>query len=79
MKGILNAFSTLINFFKMIFNIFMDFFETTAMVFRYLLTIVDLVFDTILTFPSWIKAFAVITVSISIAYILISRNAGRSE
>lgn len=79
MKGIINAFSTLINIFKMLFDIIMSFFETIAMVFRYLLTIVDLAFDTILTFPSWIQAFAIITISISIAYILIGRNVGKSD
>ena len=79
MKGIINAFQAIIDFFKMIFDIVMGFFETLAMVFRYLITIVDLAFDTIMTFPDWIKAFAVITVSISIAYILIGRNAGKSE
>ena len=79
MKGIINAFQAIIDFFKMIFDIVMGFFETLAMVFRYLITIVDLAFDTIMTFPDWIKAFAIITVSISIAYILIGRNAGKSE
>jgi len=79
MKGIINAFSTIINFFKMIFDIIMSIFETLAMVFRYLITIVDITFDTILTLPEWLKAFAIITVSISIAYFLIGRNPGKSD
>lgn len=79
MRGILNAFSTIINMFKMIFEIVMSIFETIAMVFRYLITIVDLAYDTITTFPTWIQAFAVITISISIAYILIGRNTGKSD
>lgn len=57
----------------------MSVFETIAMVFRYLITIVDIAFDTIATLPPWIKAFAIITVSISIAYIIIGRNVGKSE
>ena len=79
MKGILNAFSVLINIFKTFFNLVMDTFETLAMVFRYLITIVGVAFDTILSFPPWIKAFATITISISIAYFIIGRNVGKSE
>ena len=79
MKAIINAFTAIINFFKMIFDIIMSIFETMAMVFRYLITIVDITFDTIAHLPSWLKAFAVITISISIAYFLIGRNAGKSD
>lgn len=79
MTGILNAFSTIINFFKLIFSMVMSIFKTIAMVFRYLLTIVNLAFDSILLLPEWIKAFAVITLSLSIAYFLIGRSGGKSE
>ena len=79
MKGIINAFTTLIDIVKMIFGIIMSIFETLGMVFRYLITIIDLVFTTILTLPSWLQAFAIITVAISIAYFLIGRSAGKSD
>lgn len=79
MKGILNAFSTLINSIKLIFKIIMSIFETLGMVFKYLFTIVQLAFDTILTLPTWLQAFAIITISISIAYFLIGRSTGKSD
>ncbi len=79
MKGIINGVKTLINIFKMIFDIIMGVFETFTMVFKYLITIVDMAFDVILTFPSWLHAFALITICISIAYFLIGRNGGKSE
>lgn len=79
MTGIINAFSTLINTIKMVFDIIMSVFSTLVMVFQYLLEIINLVFVTLATLPDWIKAFAVITVSISIAYFLIGRNAGKSD
>lgn len=63
----------------MIFDIIMGVFETFTMVFKYLITIVDMAFDVILTFPSWLHAFALITICISIAYFLIGRNGGKSE
>jgi hypothetical protein len=78
-KGIINGVKTLINIFKMIFDIIMGVFETFTMVFKYLITIVDMAFDVILTFPSWLHAFALITICISIAYFLIGRNGGKSE
>lgn len=79
MKGIINAFSTLINIIKMLFDIIMSIFETLGMVFRYLITIVNLAFTTIITLPSWLQAFAIITVAISIAYFLIGREAGKNK
>lgn len=63
----------------MFFDIIMSIFETLAMVLRYLFTIVSLAFEVIVSFPSWLKAFAVITLSISICYIIIGRNAGKSD
>lgn len=79
MKGIINAFSTLINIIKMFFDIIMDTFATIGMVFKYLITIVGLAFNVIATFPSWLKAFALVTISISIAYFIIGRNVGKSD
>ena len=57
----------------------MSIFETLGMVFRYLITIVNLAFTTITTLPSWLQAFAIITVAISIAYFLIGREAGKNK
>lgn len=57
----------------------MSVFETLGMVIRYLITIVGLAIDTIATLPSWLKAFALITLAISVAYFLIGRNAGRTD
>lgn len=79
MKAIISGFTTIINMFKMVFDIIMSVFETLVMVFRYLITIVNLGFTTIATLPSWLKAFALITLSISICYFLIGRNTGRSD
>lgn len=79
MKGIIAGIKTLIDVIKMIFSIIMSIFKTLGMVLRYLLTIVELAFDSILLLPEWLKAFAVVTISISIAYFLIGRSGGKSE
>lgn len=79
MKGIITGISTLIKTIKLLFNVIMNIFSTIAMVFRYLITIVELAFNAIITLTPWIKSFCVITISISIAYILIGRNTGKSD
>lgn len=78
MKGIIDAFSTIINIFKMLFSIIMNTFSVLASVFNYLIQIVNIAFNTLLTLPDWLKGFAIITISISIAYFLIGRNVGKS-
>lgn len=79
MRGIIDTLSNFIDIIKMIFNIIMSIFKTLGMVFRYLLTIVELAFDSIFLLPDWLKAFALVTISISIAYFLIGRSGGKSE
>ena len=79
MKGILNSFTTLISIIKTLFSILMSIFETIAMVFKYLITIVQLAFNVVLTIPPWLRAFAIITIAISIAYVIIGRNTGKSD
>lgn len=79
MKGIINAFSTLINMIKMLFNIVTSIFSTIGMAFRYLITILNLAFTAVATLPDWLKAFALITISITTAYFIIGRNAGKSD
>lgn len=64
---------------KMLFDILMSIFETIGLVFKYLISIVDIAFETIATFPPWLMAFAVITISISIGYFIIGRNSGKSD
>lgn len=79
MRGIIDTLSNFIDIIKMFFNIIMSIFKTLGMVLRYLLTIVELAFDSILLLPDWLKAFAIVTISISIAYFLIGRSGGKSE
>lgn len=79
MKAIISGFKWLIETITMLFEMLMSVFETIGMIFRYLITIIDIAFDTIRTLPSWLSAFAIITISISIAYIIIGRNVGKSD
>ncbi len=79
MKGIINFFHFLSTIIKTVFGMVMDIVSTIGMVFKYLISIVQIAFEVIATFPPLIKAFAIITLSISIAYFVIGRNAGKSD
>ena len=79
MAGIINAFKWLIQTIKTTFSILMTIFQTIAMAFNYLLQIVNIVINLIATLPVFIRAFALITLAISITYFIIGRNAGKSE
>lgn len=78
MLGIINAFKWLINAIKMIFTFIMNFFKSIGMLFSYLIHIVNVAFSVILTLPPFIQAFAYITLAISIIYIIVGRNSGKS-
>lgn len=79
MKAVINGFKWIITFFKTIFSIISTIFETIATAFTYLITIIQLVIGTIATLPNWLKAFALITLSISIVYFIIGRQTGKSD
>jgi len=79
MAGIINAFTWLINTIKALFSMLMNIFETIGMCFNYIISIINIVINIIATLPTWLKAFATITLAISVAYFLIGREAGKSE
>lgn len=79
MKGIINGFKWLINFFKTIFGLVNTIINTIISVFTYLITIVRLAFNTLYTLPGWVLAFGVITISISIIYFIMGRDTGKSD
>lgn len=79
MKAIVSGFTFLINAIKTIFGFVMNIFKAIAMLFEYLITIVNLAFTAILTLPPYIQAFAYITIAISIIYIIVGRNTGKSD
>ncbi len=79
MAGIINGFKWFISTIKLLVGFVMDFFKTIALVFTYLIKIVELAFNAIFTFPPMIKAFAIVTIAISLCYFLIGRNTGKSD
>lgn len=79
MAGVLSGITFLIDTIKMIFSFISGLINMIVMIFRYLITIMGLAFNVLTTLPDWLRAFCVITIAISIAYILIGRNIGKSD
>ena len=79
LRAIVNFFKTIVDTISLLFSIVMSIFETLGMAIKYLITIVGLAIDTVATLPSWLKAFALITIAISVAYFLIGRDTGKSD
>lgn len=79
MKFIVNAFKSLLNTIEMIFSIIMSIFDTLIMAIKYLSSIVGLAINTVATLPSWLKAFGLITIAISVVYFFVGRDTGKSD
>ena len=79
MSAIIDGFNWIIEFFKTIFNFIGSTFETLGMVFTYIFTIIQVCTSVISTLPSWLQAFGLITLSVCSIYIIIGREAGKSE
>lgn len=79
MSAIIDGFNWLINFFKTIFNFITTTFETLGLVFRYIYTIIRIATDVIFTLPTWLQAFGLITISVCAIYMIIGRDAGKTD
>lgn len=79
MKGILSGLEAIIEGIKMAFTFIGTIFKTLGLAIGYVVTIVQMSLDLALTLPTWLQAFAIITITISVIYFLIGRNAGKSD
>ncbi len=62
--------------FNTLFSLIIGFVKSIINLFKYLTQALVISFDFISTFPDWLKSFAVITISISILYIILGRKGG---
>ena len=79
MRAVVSGFKWLIATLKTLISFLMNFFKAITMLFSYLIHIINVAFTTILTLPSYIQAFAYITIAICIIYIIVGRNSGKSD
>lgn len=79
MEAILEGFTWLIDTIKAIWTFISNIFETLGMVFEYIGKIVTIATQVVLTLPPWIQAIGMITISICSIYIVVGREAGKSD
>lgn len=69
-------FDWIVNFFQNIWDFISDFFERILMLITYVRLAAQLFLDLIAAMPSWLQAFGVITLTVSIIYIVLGRQTG---
>ena len=79
MKAVAQGFNWLIDFFKNLYEFLMTMISGLILAFRYLYKMMGLAIDLILELPDWLQAFGIITISITVMYFVIGRNAGKTE
>lgn len=79
MKAIQEGFTWLINFLKDLYEFLMTMISGLILAFKYLFKMMQMALDIILDLPDWLQAFGIITISITVMYFVIGRNAGKTE
>lgn len=79
MKGIINGFSFIINLFKSIVDMFMYIIKSIITMFRIIGGIINIIFELMNTLPYWLTAFISVTLMVSVLYIIVGRNPGKSD
>ena len=79
MKAIVSGIKWIITFFKQLWNFIGTLLKGIAVAFQILGRIITMTLDTIVTLPSWIQGFLIITITITIIYFIVGRNAGKSD
>jgi hypothetical protein len=78
-KALISGVQWLIDTITLLFNFIFNIFDTIGMVFTYVGTIIQVATNFILTLPSWLQAFGLITLAICSIYIVVGREAGKSD
>lgn len=79
MKAIVDAFTWLISTIKMLVDFVISMITSIIYLFQYLGTIMQIVTSFIATLPGWLIAFGSISLTVSILYITLGRNAGKND
>lgn len=79
MKGIINAFTWIIELFKTIFDYISMVIQMIIQAFSYIGQIITMAFNWLITFPIWLKGIIWLTLFISVMYIIIGRVGGKSD
>ena len=79
MQMIKNGLEFIVKFFKTLGNLIQNFFEMNMKMTTIGIAVMQKTTQAILNMPSWLQYFAVLTLSVSLLYIIIGRNVGKSD
>lgn len=60
-----------------LWNFFVNIIDNTILLVKYLGVAANACYTLVSTLPSWLQAFALITIAISIIYMILGRNSGK--
>lgn len=79
MKFIVSFIDFITNAIRTVWGFFESIVENLIMLFKYIGVVANLCYEMISSIPVWLQAFAVITIVVSILYIILGRNTGGSK
>lgn len=79
MEALVDGFEWIIEFFKTVWGFIQNIFAAITVAFDIIARIITLSFEYILTFPTWIQGFLIVTITISVVYFIVGRSAGKSD
>lgn len=77
--SIVSGLKNIIKFIKFFIRIINQLLNNTTRVIKYVLAIVPKIYAYILTMPAFLQIFATITIGVSVAYLLLGREHGKSD
>ena len=79
LTGLINGIKNIIGMFKIIFDMIEQFFSMLGMLFTYITRVIQLLGDIALSTPIWLRTFVLLTTAISVIYLILGRNTGKSD
>lgn len=79
MTGILNALDFIINTITSVWEFFTGIVEHTILLVRYVSAATAMAFQCVFSMPSWLQVFGLVTVTISVLYVILGRQGGNSN
>ncbi len=79
MSFITDAIDWLVNLISTIWDFFQGLLENFLMFFKYLASVSNLSKELIFSMPSWLQTFGIITLTVSILYLILGRQTGGSK
>lgn len=79
MKWLIDAISWIVNLFKTIWSFFLGLIDNLIMLVGYIGDALRLAYNMVDSLPAWLKVFALLTLSVTVLYLVLGRNTGGSQ